>query len=636
MCGICGIVRFDSRPIDATELAHASAALRHRGPDAAGAWTDPARSSAGFAAARLSVIDPRTIANQPLHSGDGRYHLVFNGELYNFREIRHELSAAGVRFVTENDAEVVLHACAMWGTDALRRLNGMWAFAFYDSVERTGFLCRDRFGIKPLFYAADGRAIRFASELGSLCRFEDWDRDVDPSAVSELLQFGYISHPSSIYAVAKRLPPGHFLRFDAKSAESSAFYYKWPTTTKSERELPYGEACESLRTILADAIVSQRVSDVPIGAFLSGGVDSSIVVARLASASARPIQTFSIGYANQPAYDESGPAREVARVFGTDHHEIILSESDVLDVLPGVLDHLHEPVGDSSILPTSLVSRFARSWVTVALGGDGSDELFGGYWRYLGHASLAAYRRAPGWIRKHLIAPLLGMATASKGTAFGNRSRQFQKLLRGDVDDPFLRHILWSRLATPEEPSLFNDSRWETEATRRFLFRIGAEAGGADGADPLRAILRFDLAVPLPCDMLQKVDLASMMHSLEVRVPFLDHRLVEFALSLPTSYKIDRGMRKRILLDAHQEILPDFVLDRAKQGFEVPVGEFFRGALRESFHDIVNRATVEQLGIVSYDAVEAAFRDHFERRSEHADLLFALYSLCWWLRRRRI
>jgi asparagine synthase (glutamine-hydrolysing) len=461
-----------------------------------------------------------------------------------------------------------------------------------------------------------------------------FDRSVDPLALTEHLQFGYIAQPKTIYQAVRRLEPGCCLRFHAAGAEQPNRYYSLSTATRELHDRQsYGDTCSLLRHTLADAVVARRVSDVPIGAFLSGGLDSSIVVTHLAAASGRPVQTFAVGYADQRKYDETAYARVVAKAFGTEHHELMVTQQDALDAIPRILDHLGEPVGDSSIIPTSLVSHFARQHVTVALSGDGGDELFGGYWRYLGHDSLAAYQRIPNLLRKQIVEPLLGTLGSSRSSTLANRVRQFRKLIRTAADDPFARHIAWSRILAPEAETLFK-TRGQAQQCDRRLVQLAKElTAGLSEGDPLARILAFDLQYQLPADMLQKVDLASMMHSLEVRVPFLDHRVVALATSLPSDLKIDRGLRKRILTDAYRGRLPDLVLDRSKQGFEIPIGEFIRGPLREMFSDTVTRETVESFDLLSYPAVEKILNEHLTRQADHADLLFALLSLCWWRRK---
>lgn len=641
MCGICGIVRFDGEPIDPDRVRRAVGRLRHRGPDHAGVWSD-SRGATGLGAARLSVIDPSPHAHQPMTDPTGRFAVVFNGAIYNFRDLRTELEALGRTFHTLGDTEVVLQACAEWGTSALRRLDGMWALAFFDSQRSEGFAARDPAGIKPLYYSRDARRLLFASELAALSCLDarGIDERIDSESVVSLLSLGYILGPGTIHASIRNLPPGHAMTW----SQSGAMEPRPFVTEAAAPSTPddYSVACAELRSRVGNAVCAQRVSDVPLGAFLSGGLDSSIVVKHLAEASGRTIDTFCVGYENVRAYDERAHARLVASRFGTRHHDVVLTERDVLAALPAVLDHLDEPFGDSSILPTALVSQFARRQVTVAMSGDGGDELFGGYWRYLGHAAMNAYRRLPRSFRFLIVEPLLGRMGVSRGGALRGRLRQVKKLLRADSDDPLSRHLAWSRILPPSSEDLFRSSSpgVPTATTRlRERLRRRAEELAHQGDDWLAGILRFDMAVPLVDDMLRKVDRASMMHSLEVRVPLLDRRVVEFAMALPTRWKVSRGLRKRILVDAYRGHLPHEILDRPKQGFEVPIGEYLRGPLRGVFHDAVTPSTLTAIHGAGGPDIDAAVvarlvQEHASRTGDHADVLFALLSLCWWWRRR--
>ncbi len=631
MCGICGIVRFTDRPVEPTGLTRACEALRSRGPDHLGMYVSR-RRRVGLGATRLAVLDPSVAAHQPMHLRNRRFHLVYNGEVYNFRDVRRELVGLGESFVTESDTEVVVSACAKWGVAALAKFNGMFALAFYDEESERGFVARDRFGIKPLLYADCDDGLLFASELSALNLLGSFDRGVDDDALVSHLQYGYIAHPRTIYRNVKRLSPGSYIEFSAQRSGEAKRYYALGQTAEANG-LDYGEARRLVRRALADAVVRRRVSDVPIGAYLSGGLDSSIIVAHLAEAVGHPVTTFSVGYEGARTYDESAYARLVADRFDTDHHELKLTEREVVDAVPSILDHLGEPVGDSSIIPTTLISRLARREVTVALSGDGGDELFGGYWRYLGHQSLDTYRRLPRWLRAGVIEPAMAWVSVSKSSGFGNRARQFRKLLRGGGADALTRHVAWSRILAPEAEDLFIDQSLAGRLDKATVELARQMTSDVAGSDPLQRVLAFDVQHQLPADMLQKVDLASMSQSLEVRVPFLDHHVVELAMSLPVSYKVHRGKRKRILVDAYRGILPDEVLDRPKQGFEVPIGEFLRGPLRGMFFDVVSRPTVESFGMLSYDAVTRLYDEHLHRRAENADVLFALLSLCWWRRK---
>jgi len=633
MCGICGEFRFGPDPVERGRVEQSCATMRHRGPDHSAVWNLCAEGiSAGLGAVRLAVLDPTPACHQPMHDPSDRYHLVFNGEIYNYRTLRQELASTGVRFNTDGDTEVVLAACARWGVEALSRLSGMWALAFFDSTTGSGFLSRDPVGIKPLLYSADDGYLRFASELKALGKLDNRNPSINHEALIQHLLFGFIAQPDSIHAGARRLAPAHYLAFNSSGVAKPIPYYKLPVSNPSPDQSDYATACGKLRRTLSESVVSHRVSDVPIGAFLSGGLDSSIIVADLAQATGRRVKTFSVGYAANAGYDETRFARMVAKHFYTDHYELKLTDRDVLEAIPQVLDHLGEPVGDSSIIPTSLVSQFASRHVTVALSGDGGDELLGGYWRYLGHYALALYNALPGVIRHLVVEPLLQSASTSKSSGWSNRIRQLRKLLRARGDDPMARHVAWSRILAPEAEELFTEPRLAIDGLDRTLETARRLTADMNDRDWLTKILAFDVQYSLPSDMLQKVDLASMMHSLEVRVPFLDQTVVELALGLPSDFKIDRGRRKHILTEAYRGQLPEAILDRSKMGFEVPIGEYLRGPLRELFRDTVTRKAIESFDLLSFEGVEAIYQAHLNRRGEHADLLFALLSLCWWRR----
>ncbi len=622
MCGIAGIVDFRGRPVEQELLTGACDALRHRGPDDSGTWTDSQSSQcAGLAATRLAIIDPSSAGHQPMVREDGRYVLVFNGLIYNYRALRDVLLAEGARFTTRSDTEVALIACMRWGPDALSRFNGMWAMAFYDRQRGEGFLARDRFGIKPLVWAEHAGRFMFASEMRALRGLGRWPRDVDQGGLTQYLRLGYVSHPDTVYSAVRRLPPATYLPFGSGSVGSAVRYYTPPVRKASDAVPDRQEAAEHVRRAMFDAVARRRASDVPIGAFLSGGLDSSIVVAHLAELSSQPVKTFSVGWLEERAYDETVFARSVAERFGTDHYELKCRFSDVVAILPSILDHLGEPFFDSSILPTAIVSEFARRHVTVSLSGDGGDELFGGYWRYLAHGIYERYCRIPSAARRLLIEPMARAMNVSRSSLLSNRVRQFRKLLRARGDGPFLRHIAWSEILAPDARGLLRDCDG-----------YDPTLDDCDETDALNRILLFDLQHSLPCDMLQKVDLASMYHSLEVRVPFLDPEVVAAATMLPSSMKIERGQTKCILRDAYRGVLPEEVLSRSKAGFEVPIGEFLRQELREMFLDTVTRDVVDSFGVIDFSVVRRIYDDHCARRAEHADLLFALLSLCWWRR----
>jgi asparagine synthase (glutamine-hydrolysing) len=629
MCGIAGIIDFTGRPVEVAFLQKLCHCLGHRGPDDSGVWTAQATGfSVGLAHTRLAVIDPTPEGHQPMIDPTGRCALVYNGELYNYLPIRDELPGP---FRTTCDTEVALAACIQWGPQALTRFDAMWAMAFVDMNRGTGHLSRDPLGIKPLYWAAHDHRLVFASELSALCLFPGLPRDIDRQALALYLTLGYIPHPYTIYRNVWKLPPGHRLCFSADGPGQPEPFFRLDRPAGPPPAYP--DVVRELRRLVENAVVSQRIADVPLGAFLSGGLDSSIVTACLARAGSTPVETFSIGYAGHPRYDETQYAELVARHFGTRHHAFRLTFKDILDTVEPVLDHLGEPFADSSLLPTALVSRHTRQHVTVALSGDGGDELFAGYWRYAGHHYLARYRRLPGLLRKGLIEPLLKLAPSARSNRWLDRLRQARKMLRGDLPDPLDTHLAWARIIDERQAAdlLGRESSAGAAAQLRSMFREAPGRWGADDATltALDRILLADLAIGLPADMLHKVDTASMMHSLEVRVPLLSVDLVNFAASLPIEYKIQGPHGKRILRDAFADVLPEPILKRKKMGFEVPVGEFLRNELREMFHDTVTTEALGDLGL-NPAVAERLYETHCWRNGDHTEILWALLVLCHW------
>lgn len=630
MCGIAGIIDFRGRAVEPAILERLRRSLAHRGPDDAGDWSFQAPGfSVALVHTRLAVIDPTPQARQPMTSPDRRYAITYNGELYNYRTLARELPGP---LKTPSDTEVVLQSCIHWGPAALTRFDAMWALAFVDTVERRGHLSRDPFGIKPLYYTVSDDRLIFASELRALRRVPGLSLEIDPHALACYLNLGYIPHPRTIYRDVFKLPPGHRLDFDAAGVgEPERFFH---LSEPSAASPPYAEAVRELRGRIESAVAAQRVSDVPLGAFLSGGLDSSIVVACLARAAGPRVKTFSIGYREHPRYDETRYARLLADRYGTEHQAFQLGFRDVLEAVEPMLDHLGEPFADSSLLPTALVSRYTREHVTVALSGDGGDELFGGYWRYLGHHYLDRYHRLPKLIRKAIIEPLLRRLPAARSTPLLNRLRQARKLLDGDYPDPFDRHLAWARYMDNDLAAelLGRNAAEQLAQDLHDMYRHAPAqwyVQESDGRDELTRILLADLAIGLPGDMLFKVDTASMFHGLEVRVPLLSVEVVNFAAALPIEYKIAGSNGKRILRDAFANDLPAPILQRKKMGFEVPVGEFLRNELRDFYRDTVTNAA---LGDLNIDPLIAArlFDDHLHRRADHADLLWSLLVLTRW------
>lgn len=645
MCGIAGIIDFTGRPVDPGLLEGLCRCLGHRGPDDAGIWTVTAPGFAvGLAHTRLAVIDPTPEGHQPMTDPAGRCAVTYNGELYNYLRLRDELPGP---FRTACDTEVVLAACMRWGVRALERFDAMWAMAFVDTEARTGHLSRDPLGIKPLYWAFHDGRLMFASEMAAMRLFPGLPSRIDERSLAVYLTLGCIPHPHTIYRNVWKLSPGHRLCFDADGVKQPEPFFRLARPAGASP--PYPEAVRELRQRIETAVVSQRIADVPLGAFLSGGLDSSIVAACLARAGPTPVETFSIGYADHPRYDETRYAELVARHLGTRHHAFRLTFKDVLETVDPVLRHLGEPFADSSLLPTALVSRHTRRHVTVALSGDGGDELFAGYWRYAGHHYLRRYRRLPGLLRRGVIEPLLRLVPEARTNRLLDRLRQIRKLVRGDLPltdfrgsvknlpDPLDTHLAWTRIldrATSADLLGREPAACAADHLRARFDGAAADLGADAGAlTPLERILLADLAIGLPADMLHKVDIASMLHSLEVRVPLLSVDVVRFAAGLPIEYKMRGARGKRILRDAFADVLPEPILRREKMGFEVPVGEFLRNELAPMYRDLVTPAALGDLGLDPSTA--ARLHDqHCRRRADHTEILWALLVLCHWWRRK--
>lgn len=650
MCGIAGIIDFRGRPIERGVLEDFCLTLAHRGPDDRGTWVfESPGFSVGLSHTRLAIIDPTPEARQPMTDDSGHRAISYNGELYNYRELGRTLKTQPR---TASDTEVVLRACLERGKDAVHSFMGMWALAFVDGSAREGHLSRDPLGIKPLYYIHDDGRLIFASELGAIRRVAGLQLEVDPQAIAIYLHLGFIPHPYTIYRRVRKLPPGHRLCFDASGPREPERYHVVRDAgcvhdvVGPLRETTYRQATELVHMLVSTAVDMQRVADVPLGAFLSGGLDSSIVTACLARVSGHRIKTFSIGYADQPRYDESSYARLVARHLETDHHEFPLTFRDVLSAIEPVLSHLGEPFGDSSLIPTALVSHYTREHVTVALSGDGGDELFGGYWRYQGHRYLKRFLQMPAPLRG-LIGRMINALPSGRTTHRLNKLRQIRKLLKAaEAPDEMSRHLRWAEIVSLDTAASLLGSAQALEARERILkmYRdapgqlrqgLGVPPGHSElmlplgDPDPLSDVLLADLMIGLPADMLFKVDIASMMYGLEVRVPLLSQDLVELVSRLPIEYKLDGASGKRILRDAFRRELPEEVMNRPKMGFEVPVGEFLRTELRDTFKSLVTDDALSGFGLDSA-CVARIYDEHVRRHEDHSELLWSLFVLCHW------
>lgn len=621
MCGIAGIYHLATpKPIDPLRVERMCDAIAHRGPDGFGVWTAP---GVALGHRRLSIID---IAGspQPMASSDGRAMLVFNGEIYNFRELRAQLSAQGTQFHTDGDSEVILAAWQRWGRDCVQHLHGMFAFAIYDLADRTLFLARDRLGVKPLFYAqlSDG-SLAFASELKALCAHPLLRREVDPLAVEDYLAWGYVPDTRSILKGVHKLAAGHslLLRHGAEMPRPA----QWWDVSFTERHKGKPQDLEAeLLHHLREAVTSRMVAEVPLGAFLSGGVDSSSVVALMAEASGRPVQTCSIGF-DVKGLDESGYAKAVAERFGTDHRSRIVSPDDfeAADAIAAMFD---EPFADASALPTWRVSQLARETVTVALSGDGADEAFGGYRRQRFQWN---EDKARGLLPQSVRGPVFGaLGSIWPKADWAPRPLRakttFQSLARSSeegyaralsVTPPELRDGLY----TPDFLALRGDYRAEQPLVD--LMRNAPARSGLDRAQ------FADLKFWMPGDILTKVDRASMAVSLEAREPLLDHRLIEFAAGLPENLRIKGVQGKWLMKQAMRRYLPDDVLFRPKQGFVTPIAQWFRGPLAGAAREIATSTALARTGWFDSARIRAVADAHIVGHSDHSRLLWQLLML---------
>jgi asparagine synthase (glutamine-hydrolysing) len=621
MCGIFGILNLDGSPAERPALQAMARVSVHRGPDDEGFHIDGA---CGIGMRRLSIIDLAG-GHQPLSNADGSLVLVCNGEIYNFRELRRELEALGHRFATGSDSETLLHGYAQWGDEVVQRLNGMFGFALWDARKKRLVIGRDRLGIKPLYIYRDGKRVAFASEAKSLLALPRVQATIEPSALHHYLNLGYVPAPGSLFKGITKLPPATLLTIErGRSAERR--YWRIPHTI--ERDVPEAEWIERVRGRLDEAVRMQMVSDVPIGAFLSGGIDSSTVVALMASNSARPIRTYSIGFEGAAAdeyYNELPYARRVAQLFGTDHREIMV-RPDAATLLPRLLWHMDEPVSDSAFITTYLVSEFARREVTVILSGVGGDELFGGYRRYLGDHYQAYFSRLPSWLRRTATAagrrlpsdrhtPLLNLSRLAKGF-LENAALPFEERYRAYVE------------VFPRDEA----SRLLGGAAARGRDCIAEAFLDAPGEDGLNRMLSVDAQTQLPDDLLLLTDKMSMATSLECRVPLLDHELVELAARMPQAIKIRGGRLKHVMKEAVSDLLPADIIERRKRGFGTPMGAWLKQDLAPMMHELLSEAAVEERGLFHYPVVRELIAQHEANRLDGTDRILALMNLEIWAR----
>ena len=622
MCGIAGILlQHSDRPIDEGLLRRMAGTIAHRGPDAQGVWTD---GRVGLAHRRLSIIDLAD-GDQPIANEDGTIRVVFNGEIYNFRELRRELKQKGHRFRTNSDTEVLVHLYEEYGEELVQRLRGMFAFALWDARTETLLLARDRVGLKPLYYLFDGEKLVFGSEIKAILCWPGVERTIDPQALEDYFAFGVVPGERSIFQSIRKLPPAHVLSLSTERPQPRISRY-WQLRMAPDESLSENEWLERVRDKFDETVKVHRIADVPVGAFLSGGLDSSAIVASLAEAGGDPLRTFSIGF-RERRFSELPHARQVAEKFGTRHTEEIVTP-DAVSSLEDLVTYYDEPFADASAIPTMCVARVAREHVKVVLSGDGGDEAFGGYARYAHDLKEAALRQyLPAIVRRLLLHPAarmwpkadwlprcLRLKTALTNLALGPAAAYANTLSIARL--PLRRQLLHADLRN----SLIGYQP-ETRVERLF--------GESDG-DPLAGMLTADIGMLLPDDFLTKVDRASMAVGLEVRPPLVDHEFLELTAQLPSRLKIRNGTTKWLFKKLCDDWLPADIVHRPKQGFEIPVDDWLRGPLRDLFEASVLAPSAAVAELIDAGCARQLYEQHSRRIGRHGNTLWALLVLgCW-------
>jgi asparagine synthase (glutamine-hydrolyzing) len=624
MCGIVGIVNNRGGEAGRGILERMNRAILHRGPDDDGFYLN---GNVGLAMRRLAIID---IAHgkQPIHNADKTKWIVYNGEVYNYQEIRADLDKRGHKFYTNSDTEAIVHLYEEYGEDCVQHMRGMFAFAIWDEREKELFIARDRVGKKPLLYSHQPSGdLIFGSEFQALLQHPDVSREVDPQAIDAYLSYLCVPAPLTAYKQIRKLEPGHWLKWKDGSIETRRY---WQPDFSKKINISEEEAIVETTRIVRESTKLRMISEVPLGAFLSGGVDSSIVVALMAQESAQPVKTFSIGFEEQD-FSELKYARRVAEHVGAEYNEFIV-RPNALDVLPTLVEHYGEPYADSSAIPTYYVAKETRQHVTVALNGDGGDESFAGYERYAAMGLAETYRKVPGLLRKALVETPVGMFPTSELKR--SRARDAKRFLAAANLPRNERYFRWM--------STFDRNAKGDLYTEDFGAQLGTTDAGqfldewftkADGLSILDSNLLVDQMTYLPNDLLVKVDIATMANSLEGRSPFLDHKVIEFAASLPSSMKMGRFETKSLLKKVAARLVPKEVIYRKKMGFGVPVGNWFRGEMKGFVSEVLLSDKALNRGVVKADRLRQYVSEHVSGERDHAFQLWTLLMLELWFQR---
>jgi asparagine synthase (glutamine-hydrolysing) len=622
MCGICGIYGETGLPEDARALTRAMCdVIVHRGPDEDGYYAD---GPVSLGMRRLSIID-LTTGRQPIHNEDKTVWVVYNGEIFNFPELKPELLARGHKFYTNADTEVIVHLYEELGEEFATKLNGMFAIALWDTKARKLVLARDRLGIKPLHYAWQDGRFYFGSEIKSLLK-AGVSREIDLESLSRYFTYEYVPTPESIFAKIKKIPPAHLMVVRDGKSEVRRYWDVHFAETAPERRSEESWA-EEIAARLRESVRMRLLSDVPLGVFLSGGIDSSAVTAFMSETAGGRVKTFSIGF-KEKTFDELDYAKIVADKFGTEHTEFVVESRQAADLVPTLMEYLDEPLADASIIPTYVISKLARRHVTVALAGDGGDELFGGYDTYKAFKVARLYRKIPGFLRRGLIGPTVRRLPASeKRLSFEFKAKKFTA---GVEHPPEIANTLWWGAYTPELKARLLAPGLREHVSADPFGPIREQAAQTRAADPLDRLAYLDLKLYLQDDLLVKVDRMSMANSLEIRTPFLDYTFVEFAATIPSRLKLKGFESKHILKKALASRLPAEILNKKKIGFDIPLGPWLRNELKPFVMDTLSPARLRRHGFLDEGFVRKILDEHMAGAHNHRQLLWPLVIFQFW------
>lgn len=624
MCGICGVLNFHKdHAVEEAEVHRMCQVIQHRGPDDEGIYVN---KNVGIGMRRLSIID-LSGGHQPISNEDKSVWIVFNGEIYNYKNIRNELIQKGHQFTTNSDTETILHAYEEYGETCPEKLNGMFGFAIWDGRNNRLFLARDRIGIKPLYYYLDSNRLVFGSELKSILQVKDIPRQVNPKALDNFLTFEYVPAPLSIFQGIKKLEPGHTLMWD----NGKTTIRKYWNLEYREKKTSEAQICEELEALLQDAVNIRLMSEVPLGAFLSGGIDSSTIVGLMSRELTQPVKTFSIGFEDS-TYNELKYARIIAQKFNTEHHEFTIQPNAVDLTEKLVKNIVDEPFGDFSLFPTYLVSKMARDYVTVTLSGDGGDELFGGYDTYIAERMGRIYQAIPKPLRKYVIEAVLAkIPPTDKKKGLINRAKRFVEGARLPVD---LQHTRWMIFLSGQEKKLLYNQNYaahlQSEDEYDFIRNYFRMSTATERLDQQQYV---DIKSYMVDDILVKVDRMSMATSLEARVPFLDHRVVEFTTTIPSRLKL-AGMShqktKYILKKSMEKILPREIIYRGKEGFSIPIKNWLKTDLKPMMLDVLSPEMIKSQGFFNPEYVGRLIDEHMKNTENHSHRLWALMMFGIW------